>query len=259
MSVDLYTEFGVQKSATTQEIKAAYRKLALLYHPDKQKDKTPEELKESTHRFQSLTGYYETLIDPEKRNIYDRTGQLGVEISLESDCDWSALFEYLYQRVTSDSIEKYEKQYKYSNLERQDVLKAYHDCKGDVLKMIDKIPLSTLDDIDRFIVICKDAIQQGEVQQFKLFPTISKSKLIKKKKQAEKEKEECRKEMELKQNELDQSNELQVQLQNRNKERLEGLISSLEKKAGGKKGAKKRKEGPTEEEFLEIQQKLFKK
>lgn len=66
---DYYEVLGVSKSATDAEIKKAYRKLALKYHPDKNpNDKTAEE------KFKEAAEAYEVLSNPQKRSKYDRFG-----------------------------------------------------------------------------------------------------------------------------------------------------------------------------------------
>lgn len=66
---DYYKTLGVAKTATDSEIKKAYRKLAVKYHPDKTKDdKVAEE------KFKEVTEAYEVLKDPEKRKKYDELG-----------------------------------------------------------------------------------------------------------------------------------------------------------------------------------------
>lgn len=67
---DYYSILGVQKAATPEEIRKAYRQLALKYHPDKNKgDKTAEE------KFKDINEANEVLSDPEKRKKYDQFGQ----------------------------------------------------------------------------------------------------------------------------------------------------------------------------------------
>jgi len=71
---DYYDVLGVQKGASKDEIKKGYRKLAVLYHPDKNPgDKQAEE------KFKEATEAYEVLADDQKRQIYDQYGHAGLE------------------------------------------------------------------------------------------------------------------------------------------------------------------------------------
>lgn len=70
---DFYEILGISRSATTQDIKAAYRKLALQYHPDRNPgDKASEE------KFKEAAEAYEVLSDPQKRQTYDQFGHAGM-------------------------------------------------------------------------------------------------------------------------------------------------------------------------------------
>jgi molecular chaperone DnaJ len=71
---DYYDLLGVSRSASADEVKKAYRRLAVKYHPDKN-----DGSKESEERFKEVTQAYEVLRDPEKRAAYDRYGEQGLK------------------------------------------------------------------------------------------------------------------------------------------------------------------------------------
>lgn len=71
---DYYEVLGLQRNAASGEIKKAYRKLAVQYHPDKNPGN-----KEAEEKFKEATEAYEVLIDDKKRSIYDQYGFEGVE------------------------------------------------------------------------------------------------------------------------------------------------------------------------------------
>ena len=66
---DFYEILGVQRNASDEEIKKSYRKLAMKYHPDRNKDD-----KESERKFKEVSAAYEILKDSEKRSAYDQYG-----------------------------------------------------------------------------------------------------------------------------------------------------------------------------------------
>ncbi|CAG8546515.1 3414_t:CDS:2 [Paraglomus brasilianum] len=68
----LYNTLGVSKNAAEEEIKKAYRRLALRYHPDKNPNATDE--------FKAITHAYEILSDPKKRSVYDKYGEMGISM-----------------------------------------------------------------------------------------------------------------------------------------------------------------------------------
>ncbi|XP_007504744.1 dnaJ homolog subfamily B member 6 isoform X4 [Monodelphis domestica] len=72
--VDYYEVLGVQRHASPEDIKKAYRKLALKWHPDK----NPENKEEAERRFKQVAEAYEVLSDAKKRDMYDKYGKEGL-------------------------------------------------------------------------------------------------------------------------------------------------------------------------------------
>ena len=84
---DYYEVLGVQKNASKEEIKNAYRKLALQYHPDRNKEPTAEE------KFKELSEAYAVLSDDEKRKRYDMYGHVGAEEAFRgSEANFEEIF-----------------------------------------------------------------------------------------------------------------------------------------------------------------------
>ncbi|CAG07846.1 unnamed protein product [Tetraodon nigroviridis] len=71
MGKDYYKTLGIPKGANEEEVKKAYRRMALRFHPDKNKDADAEE------KFKEIAEAYEVLSDPKKRAVYDQLGEEG--------------------------------------------------------------------------------------------------------------------------------------------------------------------------------------
>ncbi|KAE9588257.1 putative chaperone DnaJ [Lupinus albus] len=94
---DYYSTLNVSSSATLQEIKSSYRKLARKYHPDMNKSPGAED------KFKEISAAYEVLSDDEKRSLYDRFGESGLqgengESASASGVDPFDLFDELFGR-----------------------------------------------------------------------------------------------------------------------------------------------------------------
>ncbi|KAL0357519.1 UNVERIFIED_CONTAM: DnaJsubfamily B member 4 [Sesamum calycinum] len=74
MGVDYYNILKVNRSATDEDLKKAYRRLAMIWHPDKNSNKQEAEAK-----FKQISEAYDVLSDPQKRQIYDLYGEEGLK------------------------------------------------------------------------------------------------------------------------------------------------------------------------------------
>src|SRR5882672_8928034 len=76
---DYYEVLGVAKNASEEDIKKAYRKLAMKHHPDRNQ---ADDAKKSEEKFKEAKEAYEMLSDAQKRAAYDQYGHAGVDPSM---------------------------------------------------------------------------------------------------------------------------------------------------------------------------------
>ncbi|KAJ3158886.1 hypothetical protein HDU86_002574 [Geranomyces michiganensis] len=166
-TVDLYAEFNISRDATEVEIKKAYRRMCLVYHPDKLSNATEEERQAATQKFQQVAAWYGILSDPAKRARYDQTGSLddkGIEFMDKGDATWYDFFRNLWGTLTLADVDEYCKKYKNSDEEKKDVLDAFAKHEGNLLRAIDSdIPLSHIDDLPRYRAIVQSAMDNNEI------------------------------------------------------------------------------------------------
>ena len=82
MKKDYYEILGVAKTSVLQEIKKAYRSLALKHHPDRVPE---EEKKAAEEKFKEISEAYGVLSDPQKRQLYDQHGHAGIDQNYTAD------------------------------------------------------------------------------------------------------------------------------------------------------------------------------
>ncbi|CAN1354817.1 DnaJ homolog subfamily B member 4 [Linum perenne] len=75
MGVDYYKVLQVERNASDDDLKKAYRKLAMKWHPDK----NPNDKKDAEAKFKKISEAYEVLSDPQKRAVYDQYGEEGLK------------------------------------------------------------------------------------------------------------------------------------------------------------------------------------
>ena len=94
---DYYDVLGVSKSANKDELKKAYRKLAMKYHPDRNPDDS-----QAAEKFKELSEAYEILSDDQKRQTYDNFGHEGVNSSFSSSQGAADAFSDIFGDIFSD-------------------------------------------------------------------------------------------------------------------------------------------------------------
>lgn len=99
--VNYYKVLGLDRNATAEDVRRAYRKLALKWHPDKN---LGESSAEAEKRFKEISEAYEVLSDAEKRAIYDRYGKDGLKGSRHPTRPSSRGFEGRRRRTTFSGV-----------------------------------------------------------------------------------------------------------------------------------------------------------
>ena len=94
MSTTLYERIGLAKDASETDIKKAYRKLALQHHPDKGGD---------AEKFKEISEAYAVLSDPEKRRVYDATGELDLTDFDMDEFMGSGVLESFFKEMMAES------------------------------------------------------------------------------------------------------------------------------------------------------------
>lgn len=130
---DYYKILGLKTSASSDEIKKAYRKLAMLYHPDKNPDDSAAE-----EKFKEIAEAYEVLIDSEKRLKYDNLRNFGSRqrTTNYTQQNVNTDFEPSYKKRTTyadpDKLwEEFYKDYNFKNLKFSDFFKNFFSGKNN--------------------------------------------------------------------------------------------------------------------------------
>ncbi|KAL7938459.1 hypothetical protein V8C35DRAFT_275718 [Trichoderma chlorosporum] len=254
--IDPYEVLGLERSATADQVKSAYRKAALKNHPDK----VSESQKEKAHEtFQSIAFAYAVLSDPARRKRYDTTGSTSESIVDSEGFDWSDYYREQYKdAISEDAIKKFAEKYKRSDEEKDDLLVAYEECEGDMDQVYERVMLSdVVEDDERFRKIIDEAIETGDVPSFPAYKKENKRKRAARAKAAkaeEAEAEELAKELGVhdkifggkakgKKGKGSSENDLAALIQQRQKDRAGDFFSHLEEKYGAKSTAGKKGKG----------------
>jgi len=187
-SPNLYSLLGVEKTASNAELKKAYRRLVFIYHPDKNKTDP-----DAGAKFANITRAYKILSNPESRKIYDETGDYDEED--EGKINIAETLNYFRKIYSPKDIESFQKKYINSKEEEEDLINFYQSNDGDIKKILEWIPYSKNEDVDRYIKIYEKLFKKKILNKNKKFDE-SKDKVQLLKEDAE-EAKEAEKEMDL--------------------------------------------------------------
>lgn len=175
----IYEILEIAKDAGDEQIKKAYRKLALKYHPDKGGD---------AKMFQALSLAHSIVSDPEKRKVYDQTGEVDSEEASQDFSFWYEYFRGLFPKVSVSDIDKFQEKYVGSQEEVNDVIEAYSQHLGDVKKIMESVILAEEGDEHRICTVIDEAIAKGLIKSTKKYTStrVSADVSAKKKRKADK-------------------------------------------------------------------------
>lgn len=190
VSHSLYELLGVSKDASPREITAAYRRRALMCHPDKirqrqkmesegkkvkgenikSKEKEKHTVEEATKHFQQLQAAYAVLSDPKKRERYDRTGETDDDaLEGKSYEEAYAYYREKFPEVTEKAIDEFKARYINSEEEKEDIIDFISRFNGDLSKFFEYIPLSDPADSSRYKQLLTNLVKEKKIKETSSF------------------------------------------------------------------------------------------
>ncbi|CAI9733612.1 Hypothetical predicted protein [Octopus vulgaris] len=165
--------------------------------------------------------------DDDKRAIYDQTGSIDDDL-VDDGKDWYAYWRCLFKRISVNDVMEFEKQYKGSAQELEDLKNCYVEYEGDMDRIMDNMMCSTSEDEPRFVNIVQGLIKKKQLPNFEMFIKEDMKKKHKRSKRFEmeaKEAEEMKKKLG-----LNSENSLESQILKRRANNFNSTIASLEAK-----------------------------
>jgi DnaJ family protein C protein 9 len=160
-TIDPYEILGVNKDSELKEIKKAYHKLCLKYHPDKNEGFRVE--------FDRVQLSYLVLSDEKKRKRYDRTGVVSLDDKQfeDEDFDWNDYFRGQFQEISKEMIEKDKEEYQGSEEELADIKNEFVLLKGNMEKLFEVIIHLefNIESEKRIFKICEKLLEDKEVKE----------------------------------------------------------------------------------------------
>jgi DnaJ family protein C protein 9 len=151
------------KDASAAQLRKAYYRAALLYHPDKNPD--------GHKQFQAISMAYQILKDKDMRDAYDESGEIPDTPDDDDDMGtsnqqnpWKEYFDRIFGKVTTSDIDAFSAKYKCSDEEKKDVLEQFTQRKGNLIQMLEFVMLSTEKDAVRWVEdYLRPALEANEI------------------------------------------------------------------------------------------------
>ncbi|CAI6326325.1 unnamed protein product [Periconia digitata] len=163
--INPYRVLALDKDATAEDVKKAYRRMALKHHPDKV---TADDKEAANKLFQEIAFAYAILSDSRRRERFDLTGSTAEVLDDDDDFNWLSFYrEQFSEALTTENITNFSQKYKGSEEEKQDLLKAYTEREGNLDYIFQTVMLSdVLEDDIRFRKILDDEIAKGTIESY---------------------------------------------------------------------------------------------
>uniref|UniRef100_T1JZH7 J domain-containing protein n=1 Tax=Tetranychus urticae TaxID=32264 RepID=T1JZH7_TETUR len=232
---DLYEVLGVDKDASEEEIKKAFRRLSLKHHPDRFPSASEEEKKPITAKFQVLAKVSFVLTDKSKREIYDASGVVSEDDMEDSEANWYDYWRCLFPEISKTDIESYIEKYTNSEEEKNDLKELYIRYEGD----LDPISESMIGfDEERHRAMIEELIEADELPAFEAFTNEPKAKRAKRLRKAEREAKAAEREAKKREKEKSKGKDVMADddlvkaIQARHKQNFTSLVDRLAAKYG---------------------------
>ncbi|KAI1288143.1 DnaJ -like protein subfamily C member 9 [Halotydeus destructor] len=234
---DLYEVLKIKKNARGEDVKKAYRKQSLQFHPDRHANAEPDKLADITAKFQVLSKVNYVLSDEEKRKLYDDAGIIASDDTLESEADWEAYWRLLFPKVTTKDIDSFMTKYAGSEDEKKDLISVYNKYGGNMDKISEG--MIGFDEVRHRDMILQ-LISSGELEELDEFKKDTDAKRKKRQGKVEREARASEKASSKRKKAQPSDDDLVNAITSRAKGNFDSMISGLEAKYGGKKDSPKR-------------------
>lgn len=171
------------------------------------------------------------LSDDSKRALYDEQGIIDDDDDDMKITTWLEAFKHLFKPISESDINNYHKEYVGSELEKNDLKKAYVNGKGCINYIMEHVPFMCVEDEPRFHEIVNEMIKNEEVPEFKAFTKEPASKRQRRHKKYAREHKEATEISEIQKAAQNDENDLALQIMKRQGDRQKSFGSFLDKLA----------------------------